>query len=441
MFEPKDKKVNGAIPKSTTHLITTITSAQFLEAGKRQALLHVLQELSLMNVKTFEQLTLPLIHSLIDYCQNLPESENSYYAQPGGIIDFALNRTEAALQLFRQFLVINHDNAYSEIQKLWIYVMLSASLLKDIGKLRVDYQIETFSLQRQLIKTWNPLMESLISAGHFYHYEFIAVDEEKIALRRRINLILAYQLMPAKGFEWIASNAETLAAWLALLSDDWHGAGTLGAILVRADAAAMLRYFNEHLTHHPIKRSPRIGTFVDTTIETTKEQILGVEFIKWLTSELESGEMIINQLPIHLVPGGLLLSPEAFKLFVNANPQYRNWQAVQSGFLSLGLHQKNQNGSPMSQFEQMNTHKTHEGILFNKYAIALPASVKFYNLYTGKIAPISAIELIHLAQVNHLFSQKNLAQSLHAPQHLTATGEWKTIPIASGLKPGMMKGG
>ena len=42
--------------------------------------------------------------------------------------------------------------------------------------------------------------------------------------------------MPVSGFAWIASNPQVLAVWLALLNEDQRSAGTLGAILIRADA-------------------------------------------------------------------------------------------------------------------------------------------------------------------------------------------------------------
>lgn len=447
----QDKKVPTKPPIkakpiiTSTHLTAISSTEQILSTDKRKNLLHKIHDLSKLDPKRYETICFKLIDTLINYCQNLPETVNSYYALPGGVLDYALNRTEAALQLFQQYLVLNDDNTYSEIQKLWLYTLLSASLLKDIGKLQIDYKIDICNALGQEQKPWNALIESLKSAGSHYQYEFEDDQADKIPLRQRLNLILAYQLMPIEGFSWIASNPETLAAWLALLSDDWKSAGTLGALLVRADAAAMLRYFNEHLPHQPYKKSTRIGTFVDHTHDESahahKDQTTGIEFIKWLTHELESGDMIINKLPLLLVPGGLLVSSDAFKQFVRANPQYTNWQAVQGGFLSLGLHRRNADGDHNFTFQQTNNQQIQSGILFNKYALALPPSIRFQNLYTGKIAPISAIELIHLAQLNHAFSPQNQAQKILPPQHLTAAGEWKVIGMAAQLAAGPLKSG
>ena len=34
-----------------------------------------------------------------------------------------------------------------------------------------------------------------------------------------------------------------------------------------------------------------------------------------------------------------------FQLFMREHPEYKNWQAVQNGFLSLGLHRRAADGS------------------------------------------------------------------------------------------------
>jgi hypothetical protein len=90
--------------------------------------------------------------------------------------------------------------------------------------------------------------------------------------------------MPASGFAWIISNPQVLAVWLALLSDDARAAGTLGAILIRADAIAIQRYFNEFMVKGAGNRSGRvnrISTFVDSVPDSVAEQerLMGVEFI------------------------------------------------------------------------------------------------------------------------------------------------------------------
>jgi integrating conjugative element relaxase (TIGR03760 family) len=450
LFHQKNKRTKEAPVKSALlakGLIAVDACAEILSVDKRQVLIEKIKALSTLDLVRFDGLCLKLINQLTNYCQYIPETSNSYYALPGGILDYALNRAEAALSLFKEFMVQPDGEQPSEIQKLWMYALLTASLLKDIGKLQVDYLVKVFDPFGQYLKPWNPLIESLVAAGSYYQYEFLPDASEKALLRQRLNILLARLLMPNEGFAWIASDPEILAVWLALLSDDWQSAGTLGAILIRADGIAIQRYFDEHLIHHIRKqggRGPaRIGTFIDTKpdVSEAKDQATGIEFIKWLTKLLDSGQLMINKAPLLIVPGGLLIHPDAFKLFVRAHPQFKNWQAIQSGFMSLGLHQLNVNGDALSRFEQSNTHQMHEGVLFSDYAMALPPLFSMSNPATGKVGRISAIELVFLAQHQHLFVQQGHAATQVGPRHLTAEGKWKVLATTPGLKSGFLKGG
>lgn len=446
LFHRQDKPAKPLSTKPLKELTAVTTPNEFISSGKRMDLVQSIQDLSALNLQTFEQMGKSLIHALINYCQLLPETANSYYALAGGIVDFALNRTEAALRLFNQYLILNESNEPSEIQQLWLYALLSASLLQDIGKLQIDYQVQPFNSKGEAFAVWNPIHQSLHLAGHYYQFSFEADHPEKTALRQRLNLILAQLLMPKEGFDWIASDPEVLAAWLALLSDDWQSAGTLGAILIRANAIAIQRYFDEHLIQHVSKQAKpqaRVGTFIVNPQEenVAKDQLIGVEFIKWLTKELGAGRMLINKNPLLMVPAGLLIMPETFKLFIQHSPVYKNWQTVQRGFLSLGLHRNNANGGPLSRYEQNNTHQMHEGVLFEKYAIALPQSVKMQNIYTGKVAALSALELVHLAQYNHAFTEHGNGATPHPMHHLSASGKWEIALPTIGTKPGKHIGG
>ena len=75
-----------------------------------------------------------------------------------------------------------------------------------------------------MLKQWNPLLESLNNVGSYYTYEF--QKDGDIEFRRRLNLLIAKAIMPPSGFNWIASNPEVLAIWLALLNEDQASAGT-----------------------------------------------------------------------------------------------------------------------------------------------------------------------------------------------------------------------
>lgn len=449
MFHRSVKKKKSAYAKPLKDLTAIALPSQLLSEAKRRELLKNITKYSALELPRFESLCLNLIHNLSNHCQSMPETSNSYYALPGGLLDHALNRTEAALSLFRQYIV-QEDGELSEEQKLWMYALFSAGILQGMGKLQIDYRVDLFDINGQLLKQWSPLLESIASVGSYYQFEFLPEGDDN--LRRRLNILMARLLMPASGYAWIISNPDVLAVWLALLNEDSRSAGTLGAILVRAEAIALQRYFNELLVRGAGARSGgrgnRIGTFVDNVPEPVaeKERILGAEFIKWMSEKLAGGAIMINKSPLFIVPGGLLMSEDIFKLFVREHPEFKNLQAsiVKNAFLSLGLHSLGADGTEISRFEQANTQQMQSGIVFadSKYGVALPEQMKIHNMHTGEISTVSATELVHMAQFNqHYFNRQDHSASITALNHLSTTGEWQPAEQKSGsLQSGKKRG-
>lgn len=437
LFHRHTKKGKGLPIKAQKGLTAIVPPQQLLLEGNRRELLQKIAELTSLNPARFESVCLGLVHPFINHCQSLPETSNSYYAAPGGLLDHALNRTEAALSLLRDYIIPGEGGELSEEQKLWIYTLFSASLLQGIGKLHIDYRVELFDSHGQCLKQWCPLLESMASMGTHYSYTFEKEGDEEF--RRRLNVLIARFLMPASGFAWIASDPQVLAVWLALINEDTRSAGTLGAILIRANGIAIQRYFHDFLARHTNNRGGRfnrITTFVDSVPDSLveKEQLLGIEFINWLTKSLASGILVIDKAPLMAVPGGLLMSPELFQWYIRQFPEYKNWQAVQKAFLALKLHSLGADGGVTSRFEQTNTHQMLSGVVLADYAVALPHEVQLNHLPTGKISTISATELIHQAQFSHYFNRQESVASPSGMAHLLASGQWQT-PEAGTHKP------
>ncbi|WP_412754264.1 conjugal transfer nickase/helicase domain-containing protein [Legionella donaldsonii] len=447
LFHRPGKKAGSLNAKPLKDLTRITPAALMLAEEKRKTLMLQIREANALEEVRFDSLCLSLVHNLINHCQNLPDTSNSYYSQQGGLLDHALNRTEAALSLFRQYLVQEGGAELSEEQKLWQYALFSAAILQGAGKLYIDYSLDLYDNNGQFLKQWNPLLESLVAVGSHYSYEFQKESDDEF--RRRLNILIARLLMPAGGFAWIAANPQVLAVWLALLNEDVHAAGTLGAILIRADAIAIQRYFNQMMLRNYGSRGNRygrVGTFTGGAPESVAEieQQMGVEFIQWLTRALEAGRIHVNKAPLFMVPGGMLMTPEIFQLFVREHPEYKNWQAIQKGFLSLGLHSVAADGSVSTRFEQTSNQQMHNGIVFVNYAVALPAQVQLHNLNTGKSVAISATELINQAQFNNHFTRQQNANIANALQHLTVAGQWQAAPVASppqvSIRPGVLNG-
>ena len=426
MFHRPGKKEKATFAKPIKDLTAIAQPHQLLLNDKRQGLLKKIEASCGLDASRFEGMCQSLIHHLIHHCQSLPETANRYFSLPGGLLDHALNRAEAALSLFRDYILRENGAELSEEQRLWIYAFFSASLLQGIGKLQIDYQVDLFDEHGHELKRWNPLLESMSAVASYYRFEF--QPEGCVKFRHRLNLLLARLLMPVSGFNWIASNPKVLAIWLALLNEDMLGAGTLGAILIRADAIAIQRYVTEFMVIGQAggrnTRPNRAATFVDNVPATSfeKEQSLGREFIQWLNKQLESGLLVINQALLMMVSGGLLVMPELFKLFIRDNPQYKNSQAIQKGLLSLNLHALGQDGGVTSRFKETQTQQMQNGILLTDYAVVLPETMKFQELNTDSVSSISAIELIHKIQLS--LENNHPTEAL---THLSANGQWRPV--------------
>src|SRR3990167_6403912 len=270
-------KQKAVCPKQ---LIQVQTSEFLLNTQQRQTLITSIQTHSLLSTAKFQTLGINLIHKVAGYCQLLPETAHSYYANQGGLFDHALHRTEAALTLIQAYLLEDAStHTYSDIQALWQYALMSASLLQGLGKLYCEFEITHYNQHGLDACIWNPLITSPENAGKFYFYQF--TSEPSIEFRQRLNLLLANILIPIEGLQWLSSNRDVMKIWLALLNEDPENAGTLGTVLIRADAIAIQRYFHNLIAlHHDSGgrsgRRNRLSTFSDdhpTTSQLPIDQI------------------------------------------------------------------------------------------------------------------------------------------------------------------------
>jgi len=396
-----------------TKLTAMLPPQRLLAEGKRPERIKSIKKTSFLEPSRFDTLCQTLMHHVLNYTQQLPETSNSYFSSPGGLFDHALNRTVAAVELFKQIALADPEAHLSEDQQLWWYALFSAGLLRGIGKLPLDYSIELYNDKSQLIKAWEPLLEPLAKTARHYHYEIINSEHDEL-FRRRLNLIFAQQLMPKEGFAWLTKNLDVFAVWLELLSEDSASSHILALILDRADAIAIQENLLEHLPpiHHHEQPSKRIGTFMDNPTETPgdRERLAGTEFIQWLITSLEAAKLTMNQVPLFNVAGGTMIGPEAFKLFVREHPEFKNWLAVQQGVMALGLHEPALDGTP-----------AEKGLLI-KGSVVLPNSFKLKTSNTAKATRTTALELLNNNKI----------------EQLSKTGQWEKKleqQAASSLSP------
>lgn len=393
LFSKERNVINPSSIKPLNKLIASVSSENAVDQKRHHELLERIQDSFGIDNKAFHHMVIPLVHKVAKYCQKLPES-SMYYAQLGGLFDLALNRTEAAMALMRQILVLDKDEKPSEEQRLWQYCLFSAAMLQGLGKLYTDYVVDVYDRHGYFIKRWQPLLESIVTVGKFYEYELLRGDD--IDLRNSITPIIARRIMPKTVFERIMSNKEVFATWLALLREDKDSVlGPLAAILERANAIAIQRDVNNYMLRHSHGegQGKRSMSFVDNTIDRPdREKLIGAEFINWIKDGLEKGKIILNKEPlwVEIREASVVLSSELLDVYMQEHKKLKNRVALQKAFFSWNLHLLTDAAKDsLSQKSENSLTKIEVSTAI------LPNNVLVYNAKTDKITKVSSLELIN----------------------------------------------
>lgn len=401
--------------QANTILTAVLPAVTLLE--KRGEIIDNIRDLSQFDQTRFSTFVIPLLKNIANNCQSLPETVDYYFAHAGGLLDYALIRTRRSLETLQQYLIIDEQEGISEQQLLWTWCLLSASILKGIGKLQLDFKIELFNARKESLHIWKPLLKPL--SGNYYTYEFISPDEQ--ISRANINLLIAKLLIPENGFAWIASNNEVLATWLALINEEWTGTGSFGSILIYADSLALNQHLHELLQKYLAEQQHpgRISSFLDVTHEDmlVKERMLGLQFLQWIQNSLKDGTLAINKFPLNMENGVLRLSNETFRMFLKEHPACKQWHVVKRSFLSLNLHNKIQTNA--------------DEITINNLARLLPDEVSVMTSNENIPHKISATEVIRTVQNAGIGGK--IALHSTPMQYLNAKGQWQASRLDAAL--------
>ena len=423
MFYREEKKSPIAKKPIAFKNLDPVESYEVLVKDKKRqdALQHIKKSLG-YQASHYQKLVSPLIANVAMYYQHLPET-SLYFSRRGGALDRALYRSEAALNLMRQILIQDASGQPSEEQKSWLYALFSASLLQGIGKLYTEYQVNIHNNMGNLVKSWEPLLEDMHTVGDHYRYQFVREDSDSVALRKHVTLLLAQQLMPKEGFSLLSAHPEIFKVWLALLEEDRDGAGSLAAILDRADAFALQRYLSEYLEENNYlleQGNTRIGSFLDTVPENTveRERVIGAEFLIWVRDALSSGKIILNQEPFRaeIYPAGIALSAETYDMFLQEHLKLKSKFIIQRAVSAWDT-------TKQLEHSALDSEKKTVSKLYLDNAI-LPPTVKVQDPKTGHISTVRTLDLVHdmeaysrdYARVPILVHQLNLSGKWIAPE-------------------------
>lgn len=352
---------NGFLPIETAKTI--------LEAPDRKKVLARLQTLLGLPLERYEALCEPLIHRFAEFVQSLPETQNSYFAQHGGLLDHMLQRVLIALEIVQKHFLLEGkaESGLTEEQTLWTYTLFTAALFHNIGTVSANITTQIYDRNRRFVQEWQPLDGPMISQGHYYKYDFTLPAGEHF--KQHTSALLARQLMPLDGFRWISSDKELFAIWLSLLHGDMQGGGVLGPILLRANALAIHQYFIHLVDLKAQDDASRRTRFMLTLAparidDATRQLLLGLEFLDWVNLGIESNHITIDKDNIYQTEDGLLITDDAFKDFVKQSEMKNiTWQGVQASFIKMNLHVAGNYGVALRGYMNISDNKRFEGLV------------------------------------------------------------------------------
>ncbi|MDX2163785.1 MAG: TraI domain-containing protein [Gammaproteobacteria bacterium] len=257
-----------ALQKNATPLLT---AEELLSTEKRQQILSDIRTLLNLPDEEYNRVFLRDIHAFVLFVQNLPETERSFYASLGGLLDHALERASLSLFLARTYLLPEGTtlSSVSEEEMLWVYAIFTASLLLDVGKIPTRHIVSLTDKDGNVSELWQPFAGPMEIKENKTHYVFGFEDVPNDHLRWMITPLLARQIISAEGFTWLASNEEVLQAWIGLLTDDQREMGWLKVIPL-ADAQILESYFSDRkVFRHAL--SPQTIALINKIIKERKE--------------------------------------------------------------------------------------------------------------------------------------------------------------------------
>ena len=175
---------------------------------------------------------LDFINSFALKVQLLPASESHHHSSYGGLLEHSLETGLNALKLRRgKMLPVGASAEVIEREKeIWSYAIFTAALLHDVGKPLTD-QIITLVSETPSRK-FNPLTETL-KEDNVYHLSFRR--GRKYRSHENLPLLLAGNLVPKIGLNWITSNPDILDEWTLCLTGRKSEAESIGKLITKAD--------------------------------------------------------------------------------------------------------------------------------------------------------------------------------------------------------------
>lgn len=342
---------------------------ELLKKKNNQHYLRTLPNLVNAPQSIYGAIYLPCIQHFAHYCQTLPAFHVNPYNFPGGFLELGVARGHTALSIYRKEKPITgiKPEAMSAKSALWTYAIFTAGLFYGVGYLASHFWVTQCDKKGGNGKAWHPFQGPMEkNQGEYFRYCY--ETDKRDHLRNRVSPLLARQMMPSIGFDWLSKDKDIFEYWLSILESDEDAARLMAKYILPAewqlmeamrhqqsashkaglamfsdeDASESKKSFfekflekaNPFSTDTPDKIPHLTSPFANKTSGdiTAHGGEPGNTFLLWLRNSIVGHS--ISMARTH--EGMLLISPAIFKEFVAANPGSYSWEAVYKSFAKLG---------------------------------------------------------------------------------------------------------
>ncbi len=169
----------------------------------------------------WEELYVQMINNVATYAQNLPASEAHHHSQIGGLLDHTLEIAMLAARISRGVLFTTQGNEtqVGELSQVYVYAVVSAALLHDLGKLITDLDI-TFKSQKKEYP-WSPVLGPM-PVGAKYTFKMRKDRQRTARDHEHASALLVRSIVPVRGIRWIQEyDGDLFRMWLSTVTG--HG--------------------------------------------------------------------------------------------------------------------------------------------------------------------------------------------------------------------------
>lgn len=257
-------------------LIPVLSAKQLLSSPGHQALLEEVRNRVEQPDDEYQLLYHDFICRFAEFVQLIPVKPN---ARLGTLLNEGLLRGVNALDYFRK-----NERDADDVE---CYALFTAAVLYDVANTLIHQRVFITEKDGSYEQSWKFSLGSLRKQSARW-YKLFPYKANYSRLRNSVCVLLAQQILPADGYEWITRHWSVFVDWLDALSEG----GAKGRIL--SHILDIIRHENEEqllLTHLP-----------ETTVQPieAEETFMADKFFEWLDVELEEENLKVTGVDLDL---------------------------------------------------------------------------------------------------------------------------------------------